>query len=686
MYQYQYGGKKGLTLQLTEASDLVVVRTKEPTNVKSLTLSENSKRLLPKMMPVVSFPEANVTVFKCIDKASRSMGGGMKLRNQVRKEFNQEASIHFAGRVLKDAKSGEPVIYTENFFIKFKDSITKAECKKIIKEERLRIKDQLKFASNAYFVCAEKGTGLKIFEYAQSLLKKGAVEYCHPELVRQKKHRSIGPNQWHLKPVERNGTLIDQHVNVEAAWTKTRGAGITIAILDDGVDEFHEEFAGKIVSPYDAIIDEQDGNPKRRGEDHGTACAGVACAAGVNQASGVAPEANLMPIRLGGLGSMAESKAFWWATDNGADVISCSWGPMDGPWWDSQDPQHFREFPLPDSTRLALEYALKNGRGGKGCVIVWAAGNGNESCDLDGYASYPEVITVSASNDRGVKSYYSDYGQAVWCCFPSNDVDSRFVPVPRPQPLTSGIWTTDRLGGAGYNPGGGTDGDVAGSYTNSFGGTSSSCPGVAGVAALMLAANNDLTSAQVKAIIKNSCDKIDAEFGDYDANGHSPFYGYGKINADTAVENAIMATDTEKVNYEVNGGAEFSKIGEVSITGGQPTVKIPAKSRLLSMALNVNPFCPTLSLEYKTVINGKEASAWTKAESFSGTADGRRKMIGFAIRLTGDLSNQYEVLYQAKLKGKEDWVAEKNGKICGTTKKGGKAIEQIKMEIVKREM
>ena len=252
--------------------------------------------------------------------------------------------------------------------------------------------------------------------------------------------------------------------------------------------------------------------------------------------------------------------------------------------------------------------------------------------------------------------------------------------------MTSGIWTTDRLGGAGYNPGGGTDGDVAGSYTNSFGGTSSSCPGVAGVAALMLAANNDLTSAQVKAIIKNSCDKIDAEFGDYDANGHSPFYGYGKINADTAVENAIMATDTEKVNYEVNGGAEFSKIGEVSITGGQPTVKIPAKSRLLSMALNVNPFCPTLSLEYKTVINGKEASAWTKAESFSGTADGRRKMIGFAIRLTGDLSNQYEVLYQAKLKGKEDWVAEKNGKICGTTKKGGKAIEQIKMEIVKREM
>ena len=683
MYQYQYGGKKGQTLQLTEASDLVVVRTKEAKDVKHLNLSSSSKRLLSKMMPVVSFPEANVTVFKCVDKKSRSLGGGMKVRNQVRKNFNEEKEIRFAGRVLKDAKSGEPVVYTENFFVKFKDKTTEAKCKAIITELGLEIKEKLGFAECAYFVCAESGTGMKIFELSEKLLANKAIEYCHPELVRQKKHRSIFPNQWHLRPFERNGRIINQHVEAELAWTISRGADITIAVVDDGVDETHEEFAGKIVSPYDTVIDVQDGNPKRQGENHGTACAGVACAAGRAKASGVAPEAKLMPIRSGGLGSLAEAKAFWWATDNGADIISCSWGPMDGPWWDSQDPQHFHEFPLPDSTRLAIDYAIKNGRGGKGCVIVWAAGNGNESCDLDGYASYPKVITVAASNDRGVRSYYSDYGQSVWCCFPSSDVDSRYVPVPRSQPLTPGIWTTDRQGREGYNQGNLTDGDAAGSYTNSFGGTSSSCPGVAGVIALMLGANEGLTWEEVKAIIKNSCDQIDASYGDYDANGHSPFYGYGKINAAKAVENSLKAKEVDAQNYSVNGVAQFNKEEDVPISEGNLTKGINPKCRLLSIALDITPFHPNLTLEYKTIINNLGETPWTKVGELCGTIDKRRKLIGYAVRLRGDLANQYEIQYKAKIRKSEEWVTGKSGSICGATKNGSQAIENIQIEIVK---
>lgn len=686
MYQYQYGGKKGLTLQLTEAMDLVVVRTKKPTDVKNLSLSRTSRQLLSKMMPVASFPEANVTVYKCIEKKnSRSItGGSMKLRNQVRKNFNEEKEIRFAGRVLKDAKSGEPVVYTENFFVKFKDKTPSKECKAIIKDLGLKVKEQLGFAECAYFICAESGTGMQIFDLSAKLLKNSAVEFCHPELVRQKKHRAIFPSQWHLQPLNRNGILIDQHVHVEPAWEKTKGAGITIAIVDDGVDQNHEEFAGKIVSPYDTVIDEQDGNPKRDGEDHGTACAGVACAAGIHKASGVAPEAMLMPIRSGGLGSLAESKAFWWATDNGADVISCSWGPMDGPWWDSEDPQHFREFPLPDSTRLAIDYAIEHGRNGKGCVIVWAAGNGNESCDLDGYASYPKVMAVAASNDRGVRSYYSDYGQSVWCCFPSSDVDSRYVPVPRPQPLTPGIWTTDRLGRQGYNQGAPTAGDMDGSFTNSFGGTSSSCPGVAGVAALMLAANPELTWEEVRMIIKNSCDQIDAEFGDYDANGHSPFYGYGKINAAKAVANCQKAQDEEMETYAVNGVADYSKIDEVPIVEGTLTEELPAKSRLLSINLNLTPFHPKLNLEYKTIINNLGPTPWTPAGEMSGTTDGRRKLIGFAVRLTGELANQYDVTYSAQIRRCKDWVTGKNGKICGTDAKRGQAVEEIRIDVVRK--
>ena len=80
-------------------------------------------------------------------------------------------------------------------------------------------------------------------------------------------------------------------------------------------------------------------------------------------ASGVAPGAKLMSIRLAsGLGSQAEADAFVWAAQNGADVISCSWGPADGEWWNPNDPVHNQVVPLPDSTRLAIDFAINQGR------------------------------------------------------------------------------------------------------------------------------------------------------------------------------------------------------------------------------------------------------------------------------------------------------------------------------------
>lgn len=681
MYEYQYQGKKGHKFQLVEARDLVVVRTAEATKLVDTQLSTTSRNLLPKMLPIASFPEANVTIFKCISKAGRNT---MQLRNQIRKNLNEESSIKFAGRVLKDLKSGEPVIYTENFFVKFKDNVLTSKCEEVITKLGLSIKEALVFAKNAYFVVAPKGTGLQIFEISNKLLSNTIVEYCHPELVRQKKHRSIFEEQWHLRPVNKNGQLIDQHVHVEGAWQTTRGEGITIAVIDDGVDQEHEEFKGKIVAPFDAVLNIPDGNPKARGEDHGTCCAGVACAAGRNKASGVAPEALLMPIRSGGLGSLAEAKALSWAADNGADVISCSWGPMDGPWWDTEDPRHFIPFFLPDSTRLAIDYATRTGRNGKGCVITWASGNGNESVDYDGYASYPKVITVAASNDTGVRSYYSDYGEAVWCCFPSSDVDALYVPVPRRQPLTSGIWTTDRRGDFGYNLGADFSGDKEGNYNNSFGGTSSSCPGVAGVVALMLSANPNLNWQEVKTLIKKSCDKIDKELGNYDANGHSPFYGYGKINATKAVVNALKANEEENEGFEIDGVAQFSKKEDILIQKGELIGELPAKKRLLSFSLNLDPYHPNLSIKYRTKINNLGYTEWSTAGEVNGTSDRRRKIIGVELKLTGTLANEYDLKYQVKVYKKEDWLSAENGTTAGTTNRKGRTIEEIKIKIIKK--
>ncbi|PSN75862.1 peptidase S8, partial [filamentous cyanobacterium CCP4] len=98
--------------------------------------------------------------------------------------------------------------------------------------------------------------------------------------------------------------------------------------------------------------------------------------------------------------------------------------------------------------------------------------------------------------------------------------------------------TSDRTQGLGYSPD---------DYTNVFGGTSSSCPVVAGVAGLMLSVNPNLTARQVREILQATADKIvdrtsdpqlGLQYGTYNANGHSQWFGYGKVNAAAAVREA----------------------------------------------------------------------------------------------------------------------------------------------------
>jgi subtilisin family serine protease len=534
MYKVKYGGKKGKTIQLVESPDMVAIRTKGNRELEKTDLSRRSRAIVAASTEVTNFPEAGVTVRRVSDDAG--LESTLSPRDQARATLKQEENIRFAGRVLQDAETGEVMLYTENFFVKFKDATSEKACLEVIEKYNLQVKSKLPFAANSYFVQATEGTGLQVFEIAEQILKEKTVEFCHPELVQERRFKAIHPLQWHLAKTSINGQVIDNHVNIEGAWAHTRGKGITIAVIDDGVDTEHPEFAGRVVHPFDATDNSFDARPKADDDSHGTACAGMACAAGLKGgASGTAPEAFLMPIRLrSGLGSMAEANAFAWAADHGADVISCSWGPTDGDWWKPEDPLHQRVVALPDSTRLAMEYALQKGRKGRGCVILFAAGNGNESVDNDGYCSYKGVISVAACNDSGRRSVYSDFGKAIWVSFPSGDF--AFADFKHPAPRSEGLRTTDRRKKAGYD---------ASDYTNAFGGTSGACPGMAGVVALLLAANPALSPAQVKRIVQRSCVQIDETNGKYDAKGHSHWYGYGRIDAEKAIKNALKAKKTK---------------------------------------------------------------------------------------------------------------------------------------------
>lgn len=539
MPKVYYDSKEKPAFDLKQSDDLIAVRTRSKRSI-ARSAGPVATPLAAEVddgMLVAAYPDAGVEVYRIpTGRKGRSV-------SERKAKLRQSPDVRFAGGVLVDPGTAEPVLYTENLFIKFVDTADPEDCVAVILGAGLTVKEKVGYAVNAYFVEAPEGTGQKVFDIATDLLKRKDVEYCHPELIRPRARKNIFPQQWHLRKATINGVAVDAHANVEAALAVTSGTGVTIAVIDDGIDIDHPEFtaAGKVVAPHDATQNIDDPRPKdpwgtapSQAENHGTACAGVACGSGARGASGVAPGARLMPIRLAsGLGSQQEANAFQWAADHGADVISCSWGPPDGDWWDPTDPTHTQPVPLPSGTRLAMDYVTTNGRGGKGCIILFAAGNGNEPVENDGYASYSKVIAVAACNDRGKRSVYSDFGKAVWCAFPSSDFGH--PPFNQPDPLTAGIWTTDRVGKKGYNTGDVADGDTDGLFTNSFGGTSSACPGAAGVAALVLSVNPDLKWSEVKDLLRRACDRIDQANGNYDASGHSPKYGYGRLNAHSAV-------------------------------------------------------------------------------------------------------------------------------------------------------
>ena len=355
-----FGTKNEPSIELEQSKDMIAVRTRNRRSI-ARSASPVPSPLMAQLddgVLVAEYPDAGVEVYRV------PVGRGDASMENRKAALAASPEVQFAGSVLMDPKSKQPVLYTENLFIKFVDQADPEDCQAVLREFGLTVKEQLTYATNAYWVAMPEGSGQAVFEVALDLLKRKDVEYCHPELIRPRESKQIFAQQWHLKKTTINGAPVDAHASVETAHDVTRGEGITIAIIDDGIDIDHIEFAGagKVVFPRDVTTASDNPRPKdpggpSRAENHGTACAGVACANGSNGASGVAPARALMPIRLrDGLGSMREAEAFRWAADHGADVISCSWGPPDGMWFNLNDPVHNQFVALPASTRLAIDF------------------------------------------------------------------------------------------------------------------------------------------------------------------------------------------------------------------------------------------------------------------------------------------------------------------------------------------
>lgn len=323
------------------------------------------------------------------------------------------------------------------------------------------------------------------------------------------------PQQWHLRNLGQTGGTPGADARVHAAWQIAHEApGITIAILDEGVDVLHEDLAPLIVPGFDATNQPPPlglpGNAAPN-DPHGTACAGLAAAIGDNGlgSSGVCWRVNLMPIRLGYGFHWTESAwvidAITWAVDHGADVLSGSWGGS----------------PPSVAEEDAIAYARTQGRGGLGSTVLFASGNNGGPVAYP--AAYPGVIAVGATSPCDERKTPTSCDGETW--WGSNHGPELALVAPGP-----GCWTTDISGAAGFGPG---------NYVT-FGGTSAACPQVAGAVALLLGLLPHLTDEQVEILLQQTAADGVGPAAE-DTPGWDPYFGWGRLDVEALLAAALAA-------------------------------------------------------------------------------------------------------------------------------------------------
>jgi subtilisin family serine protease len=273
-------------------------------------------------------------------------------------------------------------------------------------------------------------------------------------------------------------------IQAPTAWDSTSGSGVTIAILDTGIDSAHPDLAPNMVPGWN-VYDNNSNTADVHG--HGTWVAGVAAMAANNAkgSAGVAWGAKIMPVRIADANAYAYwstvAQGIYWAADNGAKVVNVSYNGVSGS----------------STVQSAAQYLR-----GKGGVVVVAAGN---SGGLESIAANDSLLTVAATDQNDVRASFSSYGAYVDLTAPGVSV-----------------YTTT----------------VGGGYSNASG-TSFSSPVVAATAALMLSANSKLTPADVDSILKTTA-------LDLGTVGFDQYYGTGRVNAAKAVAGAktTVAADT----------------------------------------------------------------------------------------------------------------------------------------------
>lgn len=352
----------------------------------------------------------------------------------------------------------------------------------------LRVVEESQYRPGLLLLEVGKACQLPTIDAANLLWELPETKWCEPnfasdiELLGYRvEDEYFWSDQWNVK-----SAIGYKSTSNYGVWEITRGNPVvTIAVLDQGM-EWQEDFDTSLWDDgNDFVGNDRDPAPQTpedpiHPEAHGMHVLGLIAAMHNNPveeeepgqsagscfstSAGIAPGCYIEPLRiLDGIGTQIDdwkvSSAFYLSANVGSQVINCSWG-------------YLNDYYYPDVVREAVAYVVTAARGGKGCIVVAATGNGGAD------AKYPSkqdsVITVGAINSSNRRYAWSNFGESL-------DLLSAAGPIPKfpcPEADSNRIFSVDRMGLDGDNPKvcGECDPNQDLDYACSFGGTSSAAP------------------------------------------------------------------------------------------------------------------------------------------------------------------------------------------------------------------
>ncbi len=542
--------------------------------------------------------ENNQNLFTLYSEGKRDRSELEKIAEEIKAKYQKQHIVKESGLLSFDGSQENPVLIPLEVIVEFEKKLSDREIEKLNDELGVKVeRDPLKFTPNQYIVSIPAGRE-GVLELIKRYNESGSVTYAHPNYWKVDEPYETTPfdplyaEQWHHRNTGQLGGLVDADADTSFAWDYGMGSNnIVVAVFDDGSDVNHEDLAPNIFVnpgeiPGNSIDDDGNGfiddvsgwdfadgdnDPSAEGtESHGTAVSGVAIARGNNSlgVTGACPQCSWMPLRreYGGFPDSGRIAAFNYVALMGVEVMNNSWGGSTA-----------------GTVSSGLTTAINNARAA-GVSIFFAAGN----ADDDGWctSSYPSldsVIAVSSSTNLDIKVTESAWGDCVDILAPSHRGYNR------PFNGTKNITTTDRTGNAGYNsaspPSFCSEADPADTdYTHCFGGTSSASPFTAGIAGLILSANNSLTPDQVENLIQDTADKIVPGTASYDGDtAFSTSHSYGRVNAWEAVR-TVSSVGDGKNGTDIFVRDNVLDWGNTSGYEGQQNSKVVFESPRTSMA------------------------------------------------------------------------------------------------------